>query len=368
MTLKKVTTGSGLTKWEVRGRLGGRGSPQVTKRFDRKEDAERFRTALLREKQTGGIVVFSRATLDEHAAGWWQRWQIGKAENSVRNYKGALKRYVLPKLGHVRLTALNPPRIARFRDELLMDGKGAATARYTLAVLSAICSDAVERGAMATNPVSLIKKPAAPVQREGKALSAVEAERLCNALPSQRDVLLVRLMAYAGLRPEEALGLTWTDVRDRVLNVDKAVTHGQVKPTKTEQTRAVDLLQPLADDLLSYRKLLPVVPGPGAWVFPHPRDSSQPWSDSMYRNWRERVFTPAASQAGLDVVPYDLRRTFVSLLLACGYRRREVADQAGHSVSVMEKHYAVTIAEYRGMQLTDPSEAITEARAASDPR
>jgi hypothetical protein len=51
------------------------------------------------------------------------------------------------------------------------------------------------------------------------------------------------------------------------------------------------------------------------------------------------------------------------LLLSCGMRRGEVADQAGHSLAVMEKYYAVTIAQYRGVPLGDPAEVISAARA-----
>jgi integrase len=234
-----------------------------------------------------------------------------------------------------------------------------------MAVLSAICDDAVERGKMQVNPVRAIKKPSSPVLREGRALSAAEVEQLRDEMPTELDALLISLMAYAGLRPEEVFALTWPDVRDRVLKVDKAVTHGQLKTTKTDKGRAVDLLAPLTDDFKAYRRRLKATPGPGAWVFPHPKDPSRPWSDTMYRNWRQRVFATAVERAGLDdVIPYDLRRTFVSLLLSCGYRRGEVADQAGHSLAVIEKHYALTIAAYRGVPLTDAAEVIREARAA----
>jgi integrase len=364
MTVKRVKTKRGATKWEVTGRLGGRGSRQIRQRFDRKEDAERFLTTLLREKQSGG-VLFSTTTLDQYAAEWWVRWQRDKATNTVRNYTGALRRYVLPSLGNLRMAALTSPVAAKFRDRLLNDGKGEATIRYAMAVLSAICADAVERGEIHTNPVRAIKKPSAPVRRVGRALSAGDVERLRDEMPTRGDALLVSLMAYGGLRPEEALALTWPDVRERILNVDKAVAHGQAKATKNENRRAVDVLAPLADDLDAHRKALTVPPGPGAWLFPHPQDPSQPWSDSMYRNWRGRVFKPAAQRAEQgSLVPYDLRRTFVSLLLSCGFRRGEVADQAGHSLAVMEKHYAVTIAEYRGVSLSDPTEAVYEARAA----
>jgi integrase len=365
VTIKKIKTKGGPTKWEVSGRLGGRGSQQIRKRFDRKEDAERFRTSLLRDKQSGSVVLFSKTTLDECAAQWWARWQRDKAENTIKNYKGALKRYVLPRLGRLRITSLTPPRAARFRDELLAEGRGEATVRYAMAVLSAICADAVEGGQLQTNPVRAIKKPSAPVKRQGRALSASEVEWLRDAMPCEQDRLLTSCLAYAGLRPEEALALTWPDVRSRILNIDKAVTHGQVKTTKTHTPRAVDLLAPLADDFEAYRKTLETTPGPGAWVFPHPKDPSLPWSDTMYRNWRARIFQPAAEGVRLNgIVPYDLRRTFVSLLLSCGYRRGEVADQAGHSLAVMERHYAVTIAEYRGVPMTDPAEKIREARAA----
>jgi integrase len=365
MTIKKVKTKRGETRWEVSGRLGGRGSRQIRQRFTRKEDAERFLTELLRQKQAGGLVIFGRISLDEYAADWWPRWQRKKAPNTVNAYAGALKRYVLPRLGHVRLTALTPPVIAKFRDQLFADGKGGATVRYAMAVLSAICADAVERGEIASNPVRAVKKPAAPVEREAHALSAVEVETLRAEMPTERDALLTALCAYAGLRPEEALALTWLDVRDRVLNIDKAVSNGEVKTTKNEKRRAVDLLAPLVDDLAAYRETLSTAPGPGAWLFPHPDDPSQPWSDSMYRNWRNRVFKPAAARAGLEgLIPYDLRRMFVSLLLACGCRRGEVADQAGHSLAVMERHYALTIAEYRGVPLKDPAATIYAARAA----
>jgi integrase len=41
------------------------------------------------------------------------------------------------------------------------------------------------------------------------------------------------------------------------------------------------------------------------------------WTDEAYRNWRARVFKPAAVKAGLDGIrPYDLRGSFCSLLLA----------------------------------------------------
>ena len=65
----------------------------------------------------------------------------------------------------------------------------------------------------------------------------------------QRDATLVSVLAYTGLRPGEALALTWRDVRAATLLVEHAGdSAGQQQSTKTEHARTVRLLEPLAHD------------------------------------------------------------------------------------------------------------------------
>lgn len=91
-----------------------------------------------------------------------------------------------------------------------------------------------------------------------------------------------------------------------------AVALGDVKETKTGQKRSVRLLAPLAADLLEWR-LASGRPDDDALVFP--TKDGRVWTEEHWRNWRQRVFAPAASSAGLDRLrPYDLRHSFVSLL------------------------------------------------------
>lgn len=69
-----------------------------------------------------------------------------------------------------------------------------------------------------------------------------------------------------------------------------------------------------------------------------PRFDGDPWRDTdwrNWRNWRRRTFAPATRRLGLDGVrPYDLRHSFVSLLIAEGRSIVEVARQAGYSPTV----------------------------------
>ena len=73
------------------------------------------------------------------------------------------------------------------------------------------------------------------------------------------------MLAYAGLRPQEALALEWRHVRDRTLLVERALSDGELKVLKNRrQPRTVTLLEPLREDLAAWRAVAPT-DGP---VFP----------------------------------------------------------------------------------------------------
>jgi integrase len=66
------------------------------------------------------------------------------------------------------------------------------------------------------------------------------------------------------------------------------------------------------------------------------------------------VLYPAAKRAGLpeDLVPYDLRHTFASLLIWEGKLSIvEIAAQMGHSPRMLLSTYAHVIAELSGQQM-----------------
>lgn len=61
-------------------------------------------------------------------------------------------------------------------------------------------------------------------------------------------------MADAGLRPQEAVALTWGAVRERTILVERAVSNGELREfTKTGSRRAVEICGPLAEDLSELR-------------------------------------------------------------------------------------------------------------------
>jgi integrase len=192
-----------------------------------------------------------------------------------------------------------------------------------------------------------------------------EIRRRFLARGRRRDATLVSVLAYAGLRPGEALALRWGDVGERTILVDRAVALGDVKGTKTGKRRSVRLLAPLAVDLAEWR-LARGRPDDDALVFP--RKDGRVWMEEDWRNWRQRVFAPVATAVGLDRFrPYDLRHSFVSLLFAEGRTVIEVARQAGHSPTMALATYGHVIEELEGGERRPAEDVIREARVGAEP-
>jgi integrase len=224
---------------------------------------------------------------------------------------------------------------------------------------------AVEWGRIPTNPVRLIRKPTAKRERAVRPLAPLSVEAMRARLLGQqrmKDATLVCVLAYAGLRPSEALALRWRDIQTRTLLVERALTaEGAVKRTKTGQVRSVRLIAPLREDLLAWRREA----GDAVLVFPNSRGAA--WNEDDGRNWRHRVFAPTAEAVGLTRVrPYDLRHSAASLWLHEGRTIIEVATWMGHSGQMALSTYLHVMSDL-GDERISAEDAIRHARAALVP-
>ena len=100
-----------------------------------------------------------------------------------------------------------------------------------------------------------------------------------------------------------------------------------------------------------------------------PRADLGPWKDEDYRNWRKRIFRPAALDAGLkEPRPYDLRPPSSRCSSTRGVSIVEVARQAGHLPGECLRTYAHTLEEFDPAD-RQPAEAVIAPapKAQSDP-
>jgi integrase len=304
----------------------------------------------------GGIVVLPEpVTLAELYA----RYFASKAhrEKNTRDGYAAMWKHLEPRLGHVPVQQISPAMVEALGPEMVRDGVGVTSANKAIGLLSSMMNRAIVWGYVDRNPCDHVERPRAERKRRVEPLSPTQVESI-RARMKLRDRTLVSVLAYAGLRPGEALALAWEDVGNTI-RVDKAVAHGVVKSTKNRLARNVTPLPALKRDLDEYRMSLGR-PESGL-VFPN--GGGDPWTDAKYRNWRTRCFEPAATAAGLrGIHVYDCRHSFASLLLASGASTTEVAYEMGHGIGVLVSTYAHVIAEFRGNGTIDPETQIAAAR------
>ena len=338
----------------VRWREAGR---QLQRTFIKRGDAVSFETDVKRRQQLGALapgVIQSRMTLAEFVReDWWPRYAVPNLKQSTqRRYLEAWGTHLLPHLGDYELRAITPMVVEDLRARYDQQDVGAPSQRKALMLLQGILRRAVVRGLIPSNPVQAVNKPRQAPPRRPQPLPPLTVERI-RAHISQRDATLVSLLAYAGLRPDEAIQARWRDLGERTLHVHAS---------KTERPRTVKLLVPLAQDLAEWR-LASGRPEPYALIFP--TYDGDEWKLHDWQNWRRRVYQPAAKNAGVtgDLRVYRLRGSFVSLLLWEGRSLTFVAEQAGHSVATLAQHYAGVLEELEDKPKIPAAEAIKEARS-----
>jgi integrase len=255
--------------WRVWWREGGRGTSARTRTFSRKGDAVAFEDEVRRRRRLGdvGLLVGSRETLDEYVGGTWApSHAVTLAPITARTYALLYDKHISPFLGDRKLSELSPEVIRRWQAERIAAGAGRGAVIKAMQLLGGILQRALEAERISRNPVRLVRKVSRSPRQEVRPLAPATVEAL-RAVSAPRDATLISVLAHAGLRPQEAIALSWGHVRERTLLVERAASLGQLRDTKTRAHRTVRLLGPLVDDLALWRGLGPS-PLPSALIFP----------------------------------------------------------------------------------------------------
>lgn len=324
-------------------------------------ELERARLAL----EGPGPAAIGRSTIGEFWPSWIEdaRSRLEKVTVEMHEYYWA--REIEPRWGHVAFADVTPRAVAQWRGLLVESGMGVESVRKSMVLLQAIFRVAIEWGEARENPVQVVRKPRKNQRKAIKVVEPPAVERLRAAMLDADDHLaatLVTVLAYTGMRPAEVLALERRHIRTETILVEQAVSSGCLKVQKTGRVyRTVDLLDPLVEDLHEWIDRRAIT-GEADALFP--RSDGGWWTKDDWDNWRNRHFHPLTRAAGLGRLrPYDLRHSFVSLLIR---EKRasivDIADQLGHSPSMALDTYAHVVRENRRTEPIDATAAIYEAR------
>ncbi len=293
--------------------------------------------------------------------------------------------YLTPFYGQQDLRSLRVPDVQRFYDHCLETGKPPSerSVEMLLATLRRILAYAEAREEIGRNPVEVWKRSRGRRRRgegeEMEAANVLSAAEIAAFLGAAREkapdaLPLILFLADTGARLGEALALRWADV-------DLSAGHARIRrsfssgkrlnPTKTGQSRSVELSARLRADLAANR---PDLFGAETLVFP-----SETGGLLDPHNFR-RAYRRAVEKAfglGRRFTPHGLRHSFASLHMARGTPLKWIQAQGGwasakvlldvygHHLPSESTGYADALSDSAGRHQTAPAESQAAELSAS---
>jgi len=257
------------------------GGKRRLKTFKRRRDAESFENAVGVGVRSGLHVPDSQSvTLAEAGRLWLDSCEAAELERATLvDYRRHLELHIVPLLGAVKLAQLTVPVVRGFADALRKGGTSPAMVRKLRVSLSAILTDALERGLVGQNVIKGMRK-----QRRGN-----EADRHRGRLrvgvdiptPDEVRTFIAHLESrwrplflttiFTGLRASELRGLRWSDVdltRSKIHVRQRADRYRVIGRPKSETSeRSVPLLPMVVNALREHRLACPK--GEQDLVFPN---------------------------------------------------------------------------------------------------
>jgi integrase len=304
----------------------------------RKGDAQRRLTELLTSLDKGVYTPPGKLTVADLLRTWLKS-KTTRAPKTLESYQSIVEKHLIPALGTIKLSKLQPPMVQAYYDKTAGGLLSARSVHYHHRLLKQALKYAVRQGYLSTNVCERVDPPS-PEHKEMRPLEETERESLVAEARGIRLYPAIYTALCTGLRRAELLGLTWRDIDlesdhptvsvNRVLYKSKGVI--QYRPPKTKRSRRrVKIVDKLVAYLRDYKadqeslnlhlgRLLSL----DDLVFCHA--DGQPFDPSVLSHSFSRV----AKRAGLGNVRFhDLRHT-VGTIVSREAGPEAAAEMLGH--------------------------------------
>jgi len=234
----------------------------------------------------------------------------------------------------------------------LLEIYSVGTLERVIADLKAACYLSLKKGQIEKNPFVGLKLP----KRAKKKIECYESDEIkviLNAFKSDEYVSkyariphsyyyhYVKFAALTFCRPEDAIALTWSDIRTRsngtFITFSKAYSRGVLKDCKTHEIRVFKCNRELRDFL----QTVPYKPNQYNLLFPTPRSKGY----MNQRSWGRDVWKPLVTKLVLlgkihkYLKFYSLRHSGITRLVRAGIDVATIARLAGTSPEMILNNY-----------------------------
>jgi integrase len=362
-TAKRRPKGSGRVRqlpsgrWQAQTRVGGR-YVSAGGTFDTKLDASAWLRDANRQVEVGTFIAPDRAapssiTLAQYVESWLPTHRSKRGPirpRTAAHYRRLLDHYILPDLGALPLTKIQPATVRAWYDSLPEDRPTTRAHAYSL--LATIMRKAWATNLVGTNPCRI--EGASRVERVSETTIATDEQirSIIDKMPDKYGAMIL-LATYCALRFGELTELRRDDIdlEDRVVRVRRAVVRvdGRFvvgRPKSKAGIRDVSIPPPIVPAIGRHLDRH-VGAAPDALLFPAASGGH------LNQSTLNTVFHPARQAAGRpDLRFHDLRHTGATKAAQAGGTLADLMGRLGHSSPGAALKYQHTAAD-RDRSLAD---------------
>lgn len=306
-------------------------------------EARQALTALLCEHDRGSLAQRSVKSVEAYL----QEWLTGKKllPQTLKNYEATLRAYVYDSaLARMKVSDVRRQHVQAHYNSLDARGLGARVVQYVHALLHQAFELAVVDELLSRNPTDHTERRTVRRQVTVKVLTPEETVALLKANADDALYPLWLLVLSAGLRPQEALPLKWSDLDldegtlriRRVVAVvagrqevqeGRAKTHGSVRTVPLGKTTVAALRaqrQAVAQMQLRCKEWQD-----HGYVFAG-RQGRLRDLQALRRAWKAALTRAGMSERRL----YDTRHSHITHLIEAGVPAAVVAERVGNSAAI----------------------------------
>lgn len=277
---------------------------------------------------------------------WYKQWKETYKEpkdmtgKSLGMYDEKYNKYIKPRIGQMKLKDVKDVHLQKILNE--QAGMSESHVKKVRSVLQQLFKRARQSRLIVYDPAELLELPK---YTKGTRRSLTDEERsiLLKLAETHRGGLLILTLLYTGMRPAEAVALSWADVdlEKKEIHVKAAKESGTHNKIKAPKTEAGNRVIPIHSKLLPLLTEAPRAKCGRVFVNeagnPHNENSLRRLWENFKRNMDiemgAKVYRNEIVESVLapDLVLYCLRHTFCTDLQNAGVPLNVAKDLMGHS-------------------------------------